>query len=445
MGVRDLGFFAQSLWNTLHGSFFAVSFGLQGPHLWSEHFYLAHLFLIPLYALWPSPLMLLAVQAATVGVTGWAVYLLGGQWLSRPWMAAVPVLAYTLHPSVHGAATGFLYYGYHPDLLFPPLFVLAIYFSTQRRARAVMTCWILGLSVLEHYAVIWIGLGLPLAAKRATRRLGIAMIAGSALWVAFATLVVIPRFAGGKLPYYFQGFPGLRFLTEVHAPVANIWQQIESHLMAMVRPLGFLPLLDPFTLITVPMYAVYASAWRIGHLVPLSPASWHNSAIIPVMMVSVLRMLGGISWFGARMRTYLGERGLAGILLAGTFLPLIFGPPLAARYGILPRDFTRLPEARRAALEEIARTIPNSAVLSTDFFTGSHFLNRPQLHLLRERWEEAEYILVDRLHAFGGLWPAERSALETVGREPGVRRVLDREGFLLLQRTRTQAAGSSPG
>jgi len=443
MGVRDLGFFVQSLWNTLQGSFLAISIHPFSQHLWGFHFYLVHILLIPLYALWPSPLLLLAVQAGAVGVTGWCLYLLGRLWLSRPWMAAVVVLAYTLHPQVHWAAVGYWFYGYHPEMLFPPLFVLAVYFLVRGRTRPAVGCWLLALAVREEFAVVWMGLGLFLALRRPTQRLGVLMITGSGLWLALATLVVIPLYAGGRVPFYFSGFEHLPVLGKAAIGASAIWRPVEFHLAAMLRPLGFLPLLDPFSLIAAPMYGLYAAAWSAGYVIPLAPGSVHNSAIIPVLAVSALRTLGGISWFGRQVRTRFGEHALVMILLMAALLPLacwICGPPLQLQYGIRPRDFTRLGPARRAALGEIAQRVPNAAVLSTDFFTGSQFLHRPNLQLLQERWDNADYVLVDRLHDFGGLWPSEGAALRAVQDEPGTVRVLDREGFLLLRRARTQVA-----
>jgi len=445
LGVRDLGFFAQSLWNTLQGSFLAISFYPHAEHLWGGHFYLSHILLIPLYAFWPSPLLLLAIQSVAVGVTGWCLFLLGRLWLSRPWMAAVPVLAYTLHPAVHGAALGMgIYGGYQPDHLIPPLFILTVYHVARHRQGAALACWLLGLTVTEQYAVIWVGLGFFFAIRSGTRSLGIIMAAVSIAWLALATLLVIPYFASGKWPFYFSGFQGLRLLVQPGGSGEAVWQRLVSHVRAMASPFGYLPLLDPFTLITVPSYVAYAAAWESGYSVPLSATSWHNCAIIPVMAVSLLRTLGGISWLGSRVVPRFRERLLVGAVLAATVAPLLVTPAvlLPVRFGQKPRDFTVLPPARRAALDEIRRRIPEGAVLVTDFFTGSWFLNRRRLQLLMDGWRNADYVLVDRWRPLGGLWSSERAALQAVEEEPGTVRVVDREGFLLLRRGCWQPARS---
>lgn len=437
MGMRDLGFFAQSLWNTLHGSFFGISIDPYGQHLWGYHFFLLHSLLIPLYAVWASPLVLLAVQAASVAATGWCLYLLGRLWLSKPWMAAVPVLAYTLHPQVHSAALGFLFYGFHPEVLFPPFFVLGVYFAARGLFRHSMLSWVAGLAVREEFALVWIGLGVYWMLRPETRRLGRIVAVGSLVYLLTVTLYVIPTWSGKDRPFYFAGFAYLPFFGGSASPLATIWPQLRAHLLTIVRPFGFLPLLDPFSLIVMPTYALYASAWSAGYLIPLSPGSAHNTAIVPVMAVSVLRTISGVSWFGKRARRRFGERDLIWILLFATFLPVICwacGPPLAQRYGVRPRDFTSLSLARRGALEEISRRIPQEAVLATDFFTGSWFLHRPHLVWLQERSDSAEYVLVDRHHDYGGLWASERAALEKVLVQPRVLQIFDRDGFLLLHR-----------
>lgn len=435
LGVRDLGFFAQSLWNSLHGAFLAISIGHLGGHLWSEHFYLAHALLIPVYAIWPSPLLLLAVQSAAVGATGWGVYLLGRVWLTRPWMAALVTLAYTLHPAVHGAALGLHFYGYHPDVVIPPLFLFCTYYLVVGRSRAALACWLLGLSVAEQYAVIWAGLGAFLALRSSTRRLGIGMAAGSASWLALATLAVIPYFAGGKWPYYFSGLTGFQRLG-MPDEASAVGQQTVSYLFSLLRPFGYLPLLDAFSLIVLPVCLIYASAWKAGYVIPLMSTSWHSSAILPVISVALLRTVGGISWFGSRMRHYMSERFWVGFVAASAILPVIVVPDLVIppRYGIFPGDFRTLSAARRAALEEVRRLIPQDAVLATDFFTGSQFLHRRQLRLVATGWADAEYVLVDQRHRFGGPWKEERAALQALRSEAQALRVFDREGFVLIRR-----------
>jgi hypothetical protein len=352
-------------------------------------------------------------------------------------MAAVPVLAYTLHPQVHSAAVGFLFYGFHPEVLFPPLFILAVYFAVRGLMRHATTCWLLGLAVREEFALVWM-------LRPATRRLGAAMAVGSTLWLLVVMLYIIPLFSGKDQPFYFTGFAHLPLVGQAAAPLTAVWSQVWIHLLAMVGPFGFLPLLDPFSLIVVPMYGLYASAWSAGYLIPLAPGSALNSAIVPVLAISVLRTLGGISWFGRQARSRFCERDLVWIPLLAALLPVACwacGPSMGARYGIRPQDFATMPPARLAALEEIARSIPEAAVLATDFFTGSWFLHRRHLQWMQEGWRNAEYLLADRHHDYGGLWSLERAALEEAQREPGTVKVFDREGFILLRRENPAGSG----
>lgn len=447
LGVHDLAFFAQAAWNSLHGSFMAISFWPYSKHLWGGHLNLTHVLLLPVYAAWPSPVSLLAMQALSVGLTGWGLFLLGRLWLSRAWMAAAVVLLYTLHPGVHGAASGFLYYGYHADVWIPPLFIFAVYFAARGRTRALLLCWLLGLGVLEQYGLLWAGLGLFLAVRPDTRRLGIGVAGASLAWMAVATLVIVPYCAGGARPYYYtSGFHGLGLLWQkVAAGDWAIFDWALMYLRAMAGPFGFLPLTDAFSLLSLPAYLFSASAGSVGYAVPMQPGSWHNSGVLPVMAVALLRTLGGLSWFGSRLRRLVPEGWCVALAAVAALLPLALTPPdrLPGRYGVLPRDFASLSPARRLALEEIRQKIPEDAVLAADFFTGSQFLNRRELRLLREDWRDAEYVLADRQHAFGGLWPDERQNLEAASRRPGTLTLVDREGFVLLRLRPSRGAGSA--
>jgi uncharacterized membrane protein len=71
---EDVGHFAQMLWATLQGHLFHTSLARLGRFAYVAHNHLADHFspilfaLVPLYAVWPEPDVLLVLQSAALGL-----------------------------------------------------------------------------------------------------------------------------------------------------------------------------------------------------------------------------------------------------------------------------------------------------------------------------------------------------------------------------------------
>ena len=111
--LSQLGIFAQSAWTTLHGHFFANTHetvdGSLGRHF-GIHFSPTLLLLVPLYAVWPSPLSLMVAQALALALAVLPLYLLlrphagslGGSLLAAG-LLGLPVMARAGHNDFHDA------------------------------------------------------------------------------------------------------------------------------------------------------------------------------------------------------------------------------------------------------------------------------------------------------------------------------------------------------
>ena len=108
-GDFDLAVHTQTLKSILHGTLDSPILGVPflGNHLVWILYPLA-----PLYACWPSPLLLLYVQAAVVATGGIALYRLASMHLPRPWPIWLAALYYVYPPLLHMTL-----YEFHPIAL----------------------------------------------------------------------------------------------------------------------------------------------------------------------------------------------------------------------------------------------------------------------------------------------------------------------------------------
>ena len=97
MGITDLGYFDQSMYNTLHGRALQVSFDIpspyrdlqssNSPHLFAQHpFVLMLLLVFPVYALVPHTYTLFFIQSFAAAIGALAVYLLAKDLLDDEWL-----------------------------------------------------------------------------------------------------------------------------------------------------------------------------------------------------------------------------------------------------------------------------------------------------------------------------------------------------------------------
>ncbi|MBN1815161.1 MAG: DUF2079 domain-containing protein, partial [Anaerolineae bacterium] len=115
----DLAIKEQVIWNTLHGRFFASS--VEVENAFADHFQPVMLALIPLYAIIPSPKLLLWVQVMGLAAGAVPLYRLAQRRLSSPWLALAIATAYLLYPAI-----GFIdRFDFHPEALAIAAFIAA--------------------------------------------------------------------------------------------------------------------------------------------------------------------------------------------------------------------------------------------------------------------------------------------------------------------------------
>ncbi|MCS6783154.1 MAG: DUF2079 domain-containing protein, partial [Gloeomargarita sp. SKYG98] len=268
----DQGIFNQVYWNSLHGRFFesslssglSVAVRLDGdvPSVFyrrlGQHFTPALMVWLPIYALAPSPVTLIFLQALLLTAGGIVLYFLARHWLE-------PRLAWWITTSYYGAGAviGPALGNFH-DAVQLPLFLFGAVLSLEKRHWWLFWALIfLTLMIREDTGIVVFGMGVYWLLSRRFPWVGLAVCALSFLYVVLVTNVAMPLFSDDLsrrfLPGYFGQVVGddievastldilkgiltnpLQLLTIVGRRSLRILLYILGHWL----PLGFVPALS---------------------------------------------------------------------------------------------------------------------------------------------------------------------------------------------------------
>jgi uncharacterized membrane protein len=183
----DLSRFDWALWSSMHGHLGAVPF--MGHSIFSHHAMPVLFILLPVYAVFQSPLFLVFLQFAAFAFAAWLFYRLERHMGLERNLALVLLVVFLVSRRTHGAAVSVFYpESFQPGLAFGFVlawltarwgwyWVLAIVFLATKEDAAIY---------LGSFAAIQLLRGGP-ARKTAAATLGLAVV-----WFVLALAVVIP-------------------------------------------------------------------------------------------------------------------------------------------------------------------------------------------------------------------------------------------------------------
>jgi uncharacterized membrane protein len=397
-GRFDLGNMTQAVWSTANGDVLSVTdvHGEQISRLGS-HFDPILAALAPLWWLWPSPELLLVVQALAVAVGAFPLYLLARRHLPE-WPAAAIAGAYLLLPPAQWLTVS----DFHPVALATPLLLAAWYFLDAGRLVPFALFAAAAMTTKEHVGLAVAGLGIWWALARGERRSG-ALVAGVAGGLALvAALVVVPAFAPA----------GSAFEGRYDDPALE--SRDLGYLLRLLLPLALLPVAAPLALLAAlpELLLNVLSSTRTQ----TSVQTHYAATIVPALLAATVfaaRRLGSASAFVA-----------LGAALVG-----------AAVLGPVGRIETRA-DTHDAALRGAAASVPDGASVSATNALGAHLSARERI-LSFPVSAGADWIAVDttRLTYLDSLRPERaRPALAALRRDPEWRLTYARDGVLVFRR-----------
>jgi uncharacterized membrane protein len=438
-GRFDLGNMVQAVWSTAHGHPLRVTNlrGDQASRL-AAHFDPVLALFAPLWWAWPSPSMLLTVQAVAVSLGALPVFWLARKHLRSDAAALGFALAYLLLPAVQWLTLN----EFHPVALACPLLLYAFWYLDEDRLLPFAVFAVFAAVTKEEIPLAIAGLGLWYALAR-RRRSGLLIATAGAGLAALAIEVVIPHFNSGAASSFYTRYGdvggsaagilrtaltdplkllstafserGLHYLGELFVPLGGLW------LLAPVALLAALPDLALNLLSATPTQTSIHFHYTAGAIPGLVAAS----------------ILGG-GRLVRRRPDVAGALGTAALVLA-----------LAANYHLGAIPFWReLPggqsyQAYESSVSRHARIaaralslIPSRAVVSATNSLGAHLSERRRIlsfpYIQDATWvaaDETEPGYADRLAPL-----PTAVQLAALRRNPAWNLVFEDDGVLVFRR-----------
>lgn len=288
----DLGNMAQAVWSVTEGRLFEVTDarGDQVSRL-GGHVDPILALLAPLWVVFPTPLVLAAVQIVACAAGALPVFWLAQRHLESERVATLFAFAYLAYPWLAWTALDAI----HPVTLAIPLLLYAVWFLDTDRLVAFGVCAALVLTTGELLGLTLAGLGLWYAIARGRRKAGLSIVAAGAGWTLVALFVIVPAFSGGTSVFYgfYEGVGGspLGLVETLFTDPVVILGEIFGgnvflFLFALGAPLGGSFLLAPgLAAVALPQLSLNALADPVG---PTDPRQHYLAAIVPLLFAAAV-------------------------------------------------------------------------------------------------------------------------------------------------------------
>jgi uncharacterized membrane protein len=194
----DVGVFDQSIWNSLHGRLLELSLVYDVRTLLEQRFSPILLAIVPFYAVWDDPVVLLILQSLALAVAVFPIYWFARGRLGRVVAVAIAA-AYLLSPAIEFPNL----IEFHEVALATPLFAFATFFLLRRNDKAFLICLALSLLVKEELGLTVSFFGLYIAVIQKRWRFGLVLALFGIFWVGLLLQVILPLLHGGGGYYYF--------------------------------------------------------------------------------------------------------------------------------------------------------------------------------------------------------------------------------------------------
>lgn len=388
----DHGIFNQVYWNSVQGRWFesslsstlSVAVKLDGdvPSVFyrrlGQHFTPALLVWLPIYALAPSPVTLIVLQAALLTAGGIVLYYLARHWLE-------PKLAWWITASYYGAGAviGPALGNFH-DAVQLPLFLFGAVLSLEKRRWWLF--WplvLLTLMIREDTGIVVFGFGVYWLLSRRFPRVGLAVCGLSFLYVVLVTNVWMPLFSDDLSRRFLPGYFGQVMGDGVDAAsTLDILRGLLTNPLQVLviigrRPLGILLYLLGQWLPLGLVPALSGPAW-VMVIFPLGQRILQNSPIALLLNVRYAMNLvpalfyGTILWWSQHLDRF-HQRFLAfwRWCIAVSIALIILANPNQTFSWVLPDAvqpwvWVPLPErwSHRQAIQALIRQIPPDATVA---------------------------------------------------------------------------------
>tara|TARA_R110002095_G_scaffold150422_1_gene129943 strand:- start:4461 stop:6731 length:2271 start_codon:yes stop_codon:yes gene_type:complete len=394
----DSAMYEEHLWNVSHGQGFR-SYLDQGL-FWGEHIQFIHLFLLPLYLIWPSHLMLELCETLALAMGAIPLYRMAVRHSRSMTVGKAIVAAYLCYFPLQFLDIAIDLKTFRPISFGVPLMLFALEAIELKRWKTAVVLLFLTLAAKEDYAIILGPLGLWIAWQQwcirrqesaitkpnflKTVAPGIGLSLFAVVYLAFVVKVAIPWFRSGEQVHYVGYFS--KFGNSLGEVVQNILfnpalllgelfrPETFIYGLALIVPLGFLPLFSPSRiLVAAPIFGLLCLN-ELAH----DPRHHFHAPIVPILCWAAAVGIGNIPAFIERWKWYIKSTTAqtfathflwssaisTGIFFSLSPLGLVFWDSGSAWHW----QRLYIPGERARQFEKVVSLIPPDAkVASTDF------------------------------------------------------------------------------
>ena len=457
----DTANFEEMLWRTLHGK---VLLSSQWPYTFlGRHVQFVHLFLLPVYVVYPDLRTLMVCQTLGLAAGAFPVYALASHVLRERWSGAALAVAYLLYTPMQmlNLEGGGAYNTFRPITFAVPLLLAAFYFLVRGRLVLFSVFAALTLTCKQELGLILVMVGLYAAVFHKRRVFGPVWSAVGLVWFIVSVWVVMKGIRGGEpshtIGYYSHlgGSWGEVLATVFLHPVRTVGLLVMPQKLELFQilflPVGFLCLLSPATLaLALPTFGLCLLSNREAMWMP-----WfhYHAPIVPFVFVAtvyglrnlvrLVRRAGGGGEATARRVTLGASAAVVVCSLATNCIysrsPLSFrfyDPRSPAYYGDL---YVETPRARRFA--EVVRRVPRDGVVSASLFLATYFTHHAGVlpfpgGLEAGHWRPATHVVLDLDERWLFNQEEQRRQYAQLQASDAFERVPAPEGFAIFRRVK---------
>lgn len=398
----DMGVFAQTYWNTIHGKIMQNSLE-EVPNTLGVHMSPWLFILLPGYLLFQSPYYLLLIQTLALALGALPLYALAKKICQHLHIALALSASYLLYPSLHWIN----FFDFHPVTFFVPLALYAFYFATQEHWKLSALFFVLAASTREDAIVVIVFMGLSLFVlkkienKDLKSKLPSIFIALGALIYFICTVwILMPAFGGGllRIDRYSQfGHTGTEILGNIirHPSllISTIFTKAKiAYAIWLFIPGFFLSLLYPPTAIM--LIPGLAENLLTNFSFQFSGLYQYDSVIIPVFFLSLI--------YG--VRTYINRypkhvRSIPAFLIISSLVAFFFRSPLNPLY--FPYEMFSFSNPHWNTFRSIVHNTPPNISISAHTNLVPHLANRSEIYMLGTEPHQTDMVIIDGADGFG--------------------------------------------
>jgi uncharacterized membrane protein len=385
----DLAIFNQVFFNSSQGNLFQFTIH---PHSYlGDHFTPFLLLILPLYALFQSPLTLLLLQTIIIALCTIPIYLLAKHNLNKTWALILPIL-WLINPLV----INMNFFEFHL-LPFATFFLLfTIYFYQKKNWPLFIIFSLLALTVREDVFLVIIMFGiLALIEKRKIKWI-LSPILLSITWFVLAQAIITTHNPTNTYKFisYYNWLGGNSFL-EIVLNYLTHPLEIVRHLLifpnivmfiSLLIPFIFLPLLKPkYLLLSSLVYLQYALTESGGG--DLIIRTHYLALFIPGIIASLILAIKFIHISDKNKSTIIKiikDNHLVLIIIILSHIYLLFTlSPLNLRIWEEKNEFRNL---EREIKQELLEQIPKDKATASSYDFLPQLSSRPKLYSLNYAW-----------------------------------------------------------